>query len=131
MNMWVWRFWQFRSVNGRESISDWRKGLSPARRAALDHFLDRIAKMPEWPSGICNPIRGHPGCWELRWPAEKVEHRILGYYNGALCFVMLVGCTHKGKVYDPPSAFETMKDRKSKIDRKEGALSCYELVKFG
>lgn len=131
MNLSLWSFAQFRSAKGRESITDWRKGLSPARRARLDVFLDRIAKMHKWPPGICDPIRGHSGFWELRWTAEKVEHRIFGYYGGSLCFVMLVGCTHKGKVYDPQSAFETMEDRKERIDRKEGTLSHYELVKFG
>ena len=126
-----WTFEQFRSANGREAITDWRRGLSPARRAALDVFLDRISKMSAWPTGICDPITGHPGCWELRWTSEKVEHRIFGYYGGILRFVMLVGCTHKDGVYNPPSAFETMDDRKRKIETKEGTLSRYELVTFG
>jgi transcriptional regulator with XRE-family HTH domain len=85
-----WKFAQFRSVNGRDSIIDWRKGLSPARRAVLDVFLDRLSKMREWPSGLCDPIKGHSGCWEIRWTAEKVEHRIFGYYSGPLSFVMLI-----------------------------------------
>lgn len=126
--MQLWRFEQFRSANGRDALSDWRKGLSPARRAVFDVFMDRIAKMRSWPSGICDPIRGYSGYWELRWTAEKVEHRIFGYYAGELLFVMLIGCTHKGKVYDPHNAFQTMEDRKSKLTRKEGTLSRYELI---
>jgi hypothetical protein len=131
MNQRLWTFKQFRSASGRDAIADWRKGLSPARRAVLDIFMDRIAKMKAWPTGICDPIRGYSGYWELRWTAEKVEHRIFGYYAGQLSFAMLIGCTHKGKVYDPPSAFETMQDRKSKITNKEGSLSTYELVNVG
>src|SRR6266853_1078787 len=123
MNTRLWVFNQFRSANGRDVISDWRKGLSPARRAVLDVFLDRIAKMRAWPIGICDPIRGYSGYWELRWTAEKVEHRIFGYYGGPLLFVMLVGCTHKGKVYDPPSAFQTMKERNKKLTERKGTLS--------
>src|SRR5713226_4016668 len=120
MNQRLWNFNQFRSVSGRDSISDWRKGLSPARRAVMDVFLDRIAKMRTWPSDICDPIKGYSGCWELRWTAEKVEHRVFGYYGGPLLFVMLVGCTHKGKVYDPPGAFETMEKRKKSLKSGEG-----------
>ena len=127
----LWSFKQFRSANGRDSITDWRKGLSPARRAIMDVFLDRISKMATWPSGICDPIKKHSGFWELRWTAERVEHRIFGYYGGLRVFVSLVGCTHKGKVYDPHDAFKTMRDRKSKVDREEGTLSNYELVEFG
>ena len=123
---WLWSFEQFRSANGRDAITDWRKGISPGRRAILDIFLDRIAKMETWPSGICDPIRGYSGYWELRWTAEKVEHRIFGYYGGSFRFVMLIGCTHKGRVYDPPGAFQTMKDRKRKITVGEGVLASYE-----
>ena len=131
MNQALWNFKQFRSSSGRDSISDWRRGLSPARRAILDVFLNRISKMQAWPTGICDPIRGYTGYWELRWTAEKVEHRIFGCYEGPLLFAMLIGCTHKGKVYDPPSAFQTMEDRRKKINRKDGTLSIYELAKVG
>ena len=93
--------------------------------------MDRIAKMRSWLSGICDPIKGHSGCWELRWTAEKVEHRMFGYYGGPSLFVMLVGCTHKGKIYDPPSAFQTMEDRRGKIKAGEGSLSIYELLNVG
>jgi hypothetical protein len=124
--MGLWTFQQFRSASGREYLSDWRKGLSPARRAVMDVFMDRIAKMRTWPTGICDPIRGHSGHWELRWTAEKVEHRIFGYYYGPLQFVALVGCTHKGRVYDPPNAFTTMEERNTKLRTGEGTLSVYE-----
>ena len=86
----LWRFRQFRSANGRDAIDDWRKGLSPARRPVMDVFLDRIAKMQSWPSGTCDPLTGYSGYWELRWVAEKVEHRIFGYYAGPLKFAMLI-----------------------------------------
>ena len=124
---WLWSFEEFQSPSGRNSISDWRRGLSPARRAVMDVFFDRIAKMEKWPTGMCDPIRGHhPGCWELRWVAEKVQHRIFGYYSGDRLFVMLIGCTHKQQVYDPPEAFQTLKDRKRKISQGEGAAVRYE-----
>lgn len=132
----LWTFQQFRSLaSEKDSIGDWRKRLSPARMAVLDLFMDRIAKMKTWPLGICDPIRGkeNKGYWELRWTAEKVEHRIFGYFGSRpFLFVMLVGCTHKGKVYDPPSAFQTMRDLRRKLDNtKEGVLSVYEPVRIG
>src|SRR5690348_2257898 len=127
----VWTFQQFRSGSGRDSITDWRKGLSPARRAALDVFLDRIAKMSSWPHGICDPLKGYKDCWELRWTAGKVEHRIFGFYSGRLLLSMLIGCTHKGRIYDPPGVFDTMVDRRRKLTTGEGTLSAYELVSVG
>ena len=121
----VWRFSQYQAWTRRRAIDDWRKSLSPARRAIFDTFLDRIAKMQNWPTGICDPIKNHVGCWELRWAAEKVEHRILGYYGGEKEFRMMVGCTHKGKIYDPPGAFEILDERKAKVEKGEGGLSEY------
>ena len=123
--MHVWRFRQFKATSGRKAIDDWRSALSPARRAIFDIFLDRIAKMNAWPTGTCNPIRNHAGCWELRWTAEKVEHRIFGYYSGEKEFAMMVGCTHKGKVYDPPGAFDTLDTRKGQAENNQGNLDEY------
>jgi hypothetical protein len=126
--MYRWRFEQFKSSKGRQAISDWRKSvLSPARQAIFDTFLDRVAKMEKWPPEICRSLRKHPGKWELRWTAEKVEHRIFGFYSGPQVFAMLIGCTHKGRIYDPPSSFETMVDRARKLKTGEGVLSEYAL----
>lgn len=124
--MYRWNFEQFTSAAGRQAITDWRKSaLSPARRAILDTLLKRIGKMESWPTGTCNKLKGYPGKWELRWTAEKVEHRIFGYYGGPKLFVMLVGCTHKGKIYDPSGAFDILVDRERRLQTGEGRLSEY------
>lgn len=123
--MYVWRFKQFVAWTGRKAIDDWRSRLSPSRRAIHDVFMDRIAKMDSWPSGICDPLKNHAGCWELRWAAEKVEHRLFGYYGVGKWFIMLVGCTHKGKVYDPHGAFEILDERKTQIENGAGGLIDY------
>jgi hypothetical protein len=103
--------------------------LSPARRAILDVFIDRIAKMNDWPSGICDPLRGRIGFWELRWTAEKVEHRILGYHGSGKEFIMLIGCTHKGRVYNPAEVFDTMVARRAQIESGQGRTSEYRIVR--
>jgi hypothetical protein len=125
--MYVWRFKQFRAWSGRRAIDDWRLRLSPTRRAVFDTFMDRIAKMQSWPPGICDPIGNHAGCWELRWTAEKVEHRILGYFGGGKEFNMMVACVHKGKIYDPPGAFETLDQRKRQVQEGTGGLDEYTI----
>ena len=123
--MYVWRFNQFKARGGRRAIDDWK--LSPARRASLDTFLDRIAKMQSWPVGICGPIGNHAGCWELRWTAEKVEHRIFGYFGFGKQYNMMVGCTHKGKTHDPPGVFETLDQRKRQVQDGTGGLDEYTI----
>ncbi len=40
---------------------------------------------------------------------------------------MMVGCTHKGRIYDPPGVFETLDARKDKVSRGEGGIDDYEI----
>ena len=84
--MYAWRFKQFKPASGRRAIDGWK--LSPARRAHLDTFLDRIANK------------------ELN---------------------MMAGCTHKGKVYDPPGIFETLDRRRRQARDGIGGLSEYTI----
>ena len=121
----LWSFAQYKSASGRRVITDWRKNLTPARRASLDLFLNRIGKMETWTPDICKKLKGYSEFWELRWVAEKVEHRIFGYFDGSRRFVMLAGCTHKGRVYDPPGVFDTINDRKRKLSQSEGVIANY------
>jgi hypothetical protein len=92
----------------------------------MDVFLKRMVTMAVWPSGLWEPLKGYSGCRELRWTSEKVEHRIFGYQEADL-FIMLVGCTHKQNVYHPHGTFQTLKDRISKLDRKEAYICEYPL----
>lgn len=51
------------------------------------------------------------GIWEIKWEAGKKQWRALGFDEDGW-FVMVVGCTHKDNVYDPPNCFETAKKRR-------------------
>ena len=58
------------------------------------------------------------GIGELRWQAGKRQHRLLGFFDGDTWYAVL-GCTHKQRVYQPPSSLETAKKRKKQIERGE------------
>lgn len=100
--MLLWRLRQFRSKSGRPAIGRLAR-QTPPRPEGRDGPLPQPPRPDEHLAGTdCRPIKGHPGCWELRWPADKVEHRIFGYFSSGKEFVMLAACTHKGSMYDPP-----------------------------
>ena len=83
--------------------------------------------MDTWANGMCDPIRGN---WELRWVAENVQHRSFGYFGSAPhLFVMLHGCTHKGKVYEPQGCLETVDTRKKQIAQGKASTVAYELIR--
>jgi hypothetical protein len=67
------------------------------------------------------------GLAELRWQSGGVQYRILGRRIGKNEFLMLVGCTHKQRIYDPPEAFKTAKRRLDEISKKEASYSEYKL----
>jgi hypothetical protein len=131
---WRWTLWQYVSANGRKAIDDWRDNLPPGSAMAdLDNFLSLLARMSEWAPPDIRLLHGkQSGLSELRWTSGKVEHRIVGYRqpdcDGRHQYVMVIGCTHKGRVYKPADALATAVSRKRQIERGEATTSEYSLV---
>lgn len=113
-----WKFLQYESPAGRKSIEDWRNEIprgSP--RADMDNFLKLLAKSTHWSnSDDIRALKGrrYRGLTELRWRSGRVPYRLIGYCQGQPGistsgeYVLLIGCTHNAKKYDPPSALETV-----------------------
>lgn len=130
-----WLFRQYVSPMGRKVIEDWRKDMSDASfRSDFDTFLRRLAKMESWPGGFIDSIKGKPNkrLTELRWTSGKIEHRIVGYQvedtNGRHQYLMLIGCTHKGRVYTPANALTSAVDRRTRLIAGEATSSEYQLI---
>ena len=127
-----WRLLQYVSPQGRrESIADWRKKLPIGRpRSDLDTFLAFMVKLKEWEYPYIDSLKSGPykGLTELRWKSGRVPYRIFGYQTGASAYVMLIGCTHNEKRYDPPDAMDTAKRRRNEILKGEASTSEYKLI---
>jgi hypothetical protein len=55
------------------------------------------------------------GLAEIKWKCAGKEFRALGFdFNGS--FLMLLGCTHKQGVYDPPDWLKTAKRLKGEVE---------------
>jgi len=126
-----WRLLQYRSGNGRKAIEDWRKTLPVGLpQVDLDTFLIIVAKKDKWEFPDIGGLSGkkYQGLSKLRWKSGKVPHRIIGYTQEEHVFVMLVGCTHNKKKYDPPDALITAVRRKKKIENREADTCEYKLI---
>jgi hypothetical protein len=126
-----WLLLQYQSGNGRKAIEDWRKGLPVGLpRADLDTFLRQIAKKDKWEYPDIDGLKGkkYRGLSELRWKSGNVPHRIIGYTQADHLFVMLIGCTHNKKKYDPTDALDTAAKRKKKIEDGEAGTCEYKLI---
>ena len=76
-------------------------------------------------------LSGKPwkGVHELRWKSEGVPHRILGHFTDKPYeFVMLGGCTHNAKKYDPPEILDTILKRKKKVADGEASLNEFKIL---
>lgn len=124
-----WKLYQYVSPAGRKAIDDWRKDLPVgAPRADMDTFLRDMVKRDKWEPPDLEPLHGRlAGLTELRWKSGRLPHRIFGYRIADHEYVMLIGCTHKGS-YDPPSAEETVLDRRDKIRNHEAGFDEYRLI---
>ncbi len=117
----------YESRAGNNKIADWYEGLSIEERADADEFIKDMRKTADWKMPSYRPkLTGHKGIGELRWTSEKKEHRLVGFLKGG-SFYALIGCTHKGKVYDPPDALDTADKRKKDIDDGKVRVVPYDL----
>jgi hypothetical protein len=130
--MFRWKLLQYVSPNGRRVIEDWRKKKLPvgAAQADLDTFLKNLAKLEKWEPPFIEALQGarYKGLSELRWKSGRVPYRILGYQTGPKEYLMLIGCTHNQKKYDPADALETARRRRDQINKKEGSTCEFKLT---
>jgi putative component of toxin-antitoxin plasmid stabilization module len=85
-------------------ITNWLK-KEPAARARFRVRVEYLAKFPETERNKKQFRHLGKGLYEIKWESGK-PYRALGYNEGGY-FVMVLGCTHKDKVYDPPNCKTT------------------------
>jgi hypothetical protein len=115
------------SPGGNNKIADWYNKLSVRERADADEFIKNMRKTTEWKPPKYRPrLKGYKGLGELRWTSEKKEHPLVGYLHSGVFFAVM-GCTHKGTVYDPADALDQADRRKSQIQNGKAITVEYEL----
>ena len=93
----------------------------------MDEFIKDMWKTREWGMPNYRPkLQGYKGLGELRWASGKKEHRLIGYLRSDTFFAMM-GCTHRGKIYDPTDALDEAAKRKSRVERNEARTVPYDL----
>jgi lysozyme family protein len=115
------------SLAGNNKIADWYNDLTAQGRSDADEFIKNMRKTRDWKMPNYRPrLKGYRGIGELRWTSEKKEHRLVGYLQGN-AFYALMGCTHKGSVYDPTDALDQADKRKTQIQNGKTITVMYDL----
>ncbi len=104
----LWKVW-YDGVDGR---------VRAAHDVAVDYLLQR--EQHEWQkTPYFGPLVPKEGIYEIRIRGN-VQWRLAGYFGpGQKEFTIVLACTHKQQIYDPPDAKETAVKRKKQIDKGE------------
>jgi hypothetical protein len=119
------RLRQIAGADGVGVISKWLKPY-PSARARFRIRAEYLAKIPrtEWTLKQLRPLGD--GLFEIKWEDDK-PFRALGFDKDGY-FVMVLGCTHKQKVYDPKNCIATAKERMKEAKNGYWYIVEYDLL---
>jgi hypothetical protein len=106
-------------------ITLWKRHrLSVQQRSDVNTLLGILRNQRQWNKTDFRPqLQGYDGISEIKLKSENVQIRLVGCFKPGFEYVILIGCTHKGTVYDPHACLDTAQRRKREIDRKEISTS--------
>jgi hypothetical protein len=72
----------------------------------FDELLNILSRKSEWKYPEFKRL--DDGLGEIRWKCDKKQHRVIGCsWKNPSGYLLLIGCTHKQEIYDPPDAIQT------------------------
>ena len=123
-------YWSFHDFveGGQNPIADWyRQDLLDGGKFGFDALLKSSAKTKselQW-SGF-KYLKGelrNEKIWQIAFVADSKQYRVLGVFKPARQAVLLVGCYHKGKIYTPQNALDTVIKRAKALREKKAGIS--------
>ncbi|MBS1842736.1 MAG: hypothetical protein JST77_18050 [Acidobacteria bacterium] len=121
----------FVAANGTNHVRKWYgKELSITEQATLDALLDALEKTAHWKFPEYKTLSGKhlKGLGEIRFSGDQRRQvRVIGCQWKETNFVLLLGCMHKGSVYEPASALDTAALRKKDLEHSRGSICEHEI----
>jgi hypothetical protein len=115
----VWQFMDYISPQGRNMIADWYAGLLTQEQSDFDALIQVLAKMRQWQEPAFKRLKGraYRGLGEIRFTSERKQHRVIRFFGpNPQQSTLLIGCSHKQRIYNPPEALDTAARRKHDIE---------------
>jgi hypothetical protein len=117
MDIWTFRTYVF--PQGYEEVATWYAAQTPTVQAAFDQRLKNLAQMKpqEWREPYTKQLEGPcDGLVEIRFKADRVQHRPLGFYGpGRMEFTIVFVACEIGDRFDPQNACEVALARKADV----------------
>ena len=114
----VWTFRCYRTVGGRDVVSDWYEKQRPEVQAKFDTTIEFLiqAEPHEWDRPSFGKLAGPcAGLGEIRFKAGRTQHRPLGFTEPGCKFTIVFVAQEKGGRFVPPTACETALSRKTEV----------------
>ncbi len=120
----IWTFMDYVSPAGNNQITSWSEDtLSIQGQSDLNELLRVLSKTEVWVYPDFKSLSGNlKGFGEIRWKEGGKQMRLIGVAGVTKQYILLIGCSHKGRVYDPPDALDTALTRKKTLDKKTGSI---------
>jgi len=89
----------------------------------FDDLLEVLAKKAEWRFPEFRKL--DDGLGEIRWKSDKKQHRVIGCsWKNPAGYLLLIGCTHKQNIYNPPDALTTADKRRRGLQFEGKGATC-------
>jgi len=127
----LWTFRCYCSPDGTDEIRSWYDSKSKEGKAKFFSRMRILAQLPweEWNENFYKNLHGDcAGLGEIRFFADNIQQRPLGYRSGKNEFTILFCATEKGGKFVPLSACEKALVRKSELQKKKGRTNALWLV---
>ncbi len=114
----LWSFRCYRSANGTDEVRAWYDGGSKQLRARFLSRMKTLAQIErnEWHKNWYKDLHGAcSGLGEIRFFADNVQQRPLGFHSGDAEFTILFCAKEKGGKFVPLSACEKAIARKDEV----------------
>jgi len=119
----LWRFLDYCSPGGNNLIEEWYFGLPEEAQAEFDVTLKTLSIVEDWRGLSEFKHLGRDGLCEIRFKSANVQYRPAGFFGpGRRVFTIYVGSSKKGRIYEPPDAFDLARRRRGMVERREASL---------
>jgi Gp49-like protein DUF891 len=114
----LWTFRCYVSLRGIDEIQLWYEGQSEKVQAKFDSRLKFLAQRERhhWKREPFDDLHGEcDGLGEIRFKADRIEHRPLGFFSPGNMFTLVFCAQEKNSRFVPRNACETALNRKAQI----------------
>jgi len=129
--MGLWRFMDYCPPAGNNLIEEWYWDLPDEAQAEFDVTLKVLSVVEDWRTLSEFKSLGRDGLCEIRFKARNIQYRPAGFFGpGVKRFSIYVGCMKKGRVFEPPNAFDLAIKRRGMVLRRGRHTCMSELFKL-